>query len=120
MSASTTIVIVPFQTTVTASSVTIRYALTAAAQITLSVSPTVGTKTSAKGAARDSASKAGTPGEGPVIVATSNGKIGSDTITWNRKLSGKKAKAGTYTLTLQASAGMARAKATEKVRLSSR
>ncbi|MGA9314346.1 MAG: hypothetical protein WBV77_06925 [Solirubrobacteraceae bacterium] len=118
--APTTIVIVPFQTIVAASSVTVHYALTAAAKVTLSVTTAAGAKTAAKGASRDSARKAGATSKGPVIVATSNGKVGSDTITWNRKLSGKQAKAGTYTLTLQASAGTAQAKAAEKVRLSSR
>lgn len=120
VNASTTIVIVPFQTTVTASSVTVHYALTAAAKVTLSVTATASAKTAVKGASRDSARKAGkTTNKGPVIVATSNGKVGSDTITWNRKLSGKLAKSGAYTLTLQASAGTAQAKAAEKVRLSS-
>jgi streptogramin lyase len=119
VNASTIIVIVPFQTTVTASSVTVHYALTAAAKITLSVTATAGAKTATKGASGNPARKAGGTAKGAVIVATSNGKVGSDTIKWNRKLSGKYAKAGTYTLTLQASTGTAQAKAAEKVRLSS-
>jgi hypothetical protein len=122
VNAPTTIVIVPFQTTVTASSVTVHYALTGAAKVTLSVTAGTGATTAAKANSRDLgdlAKKTAGTSKGPVVVATSKGKVGSDTITWNRELSGKHAKAGTYTLTLQASAGTAQAKATEKVRLSS-
>jgi streptogramin lyase len=90
-----TIVIVPFQTTVTSKLVTVRYALTGAAAITLSVG---------------SGSKA-------TVVAHATGRVGSNSISWNRKMTGKAAKPGTYTLTLQASVGGLLAKAAERVKL---
>jgi hypothetical protein len=45
------------------------------------------------------------------------GRVGSNSISWNRKMTGKAAKPGTYTLTLQASAGSLLAKAAERVKL---
>jgi hypothetical protein len=79
------------------SKVTVRYALTAAAKITLSVAPAHGHAT---------------------VVAHAKAHAGvKDQITWNRKLHGKTAKPGKYKLTLTATAGGLSSHSTVTIRL---
>ena len=90
------LVVVAFQASVTKARVTISFALTDPAQVSLSVSPPKG--------------RAAT-------VAKTMGVRGVNRISWNRKLSGKRAKKGLYRLTLLASSSGSRASTTSKVAL---
>lgn len=74
----------------------VRYALTGRADVTLKVRPPKG-KT--------------------VTVAKARGKAGINTISWNGKLKGKKARKGTYRLTVTAKAGGRTRSTTMKVKL---
>lgn len=78
------VVVVAFRVRVSARRVTVSYALTGPCAIKL-------TATRGKGKA--------------VTVATAEGKAGLNTIVWNRKLAGKRAKPGTYRLKVTATAG---------------
>jgi hypothetical protein len=50
-------------------------------------------------------------------VAKASGRRGANTISWTRRLAGKRARKGVYRLTLLASAGGSRASTTLKVTL---
>jgi hypothetical protein len=90
------LVLVAFQTRVTAKRVTVKYALTGPAQVTLTVQPR-------KGKSRR--------------VTTATGKLGVNAISWNRKLGKKAAKAGTYKLLLAATVGGRQSKTSISARL---
>lgn len=78
------IALVAYQATARSSKVTVRYALTGPADITLKVKPPKGRTTT---------------------VAKAKGRAGINKISWNRKLGGKKAGKGTYKLSITATAG---------------
>lgn len=90
------LVLVAFSAQVSASRVSVRFVLTAAAGVTLEVK--------------------GTKGKA-VRVASAKGKAGVNTISWNRKLAGKRAARGTYRLTVKASTAGATAASTISARL---
>ena len=96
MCASDLVVILAFQAKVSASRVLVRYVMTNPAKLALSVKPSRGKATT---------------------VRTTNGKAGIGTISWNRRLHAKKAKAGTYGLTITATANGKKAPTTIKIRL---
>lgn len=78
------LVLTATKATKSAKQISVRYTLNEAANVTLSV---------------------GAPHKRPVAVSTKKARAGLDTITWNRKLKGKKAGKGRYTLTLTAIVG---------------
>lgn len=77
------LVLVAYQTTVSAKAVSVRYALTTAASVWLVVKPRTGKS---------------------AIVTRVTGRPGLNQIRWNRRLAGRRAKAGRYQLQLVASA----------------
>ena len=89
-------VLVAYQATASASKVTVRYALTGPAAITLKVKPRKGAE---------------------ATVAKANGKAGINQISWNRKLKSKKASKGTYKLTITATAAGRTVSSTVSVKL---
>lgn len=80
------LVLVAYQARVSAKKVSVDYAMTGPASVTL---------------------VATAPRGKPVKVATANARAGLNTISWNRKLAGKRAKRGTYKLAVIAVAGAA-------------
>jgi len=74
----------------------VRYALTAAAQIKLSIKP---------------------PRGRTLVVATARGRAGLDKITWNRKLKRKHAPHGRYKLIVTATVGKRSVQSTLTVRI---
>jgi hypothetical protein len=78
------LVVTATKATKTAKHVSISYTLNLPANVTLSV---------------------GAPRKRPVVVTVKKGKAGLDTIVWNRKIKGKKAGKGRYTLTITAITG---------------
>jgi hypothetical protein len=90
------LVLVAFQARVSSKRVVVSYALTGPAGITLS-------------AARK--------GGRARIVARKRGRAGVDRVTWNRKLAGKRAKPGTYRLTVTATANGKKATSALRIRL---
>jgi Ca2+-binding RTX toxin-like protein len=74
-----TLVLIAYQARVSARHVTVSYALTGAANVTLSVTA---------------------PRGRPTVVSRARGRAGINHITWNRRLNGKRAGHGTYRLTL--------------------
>lgn len=77
------LVLVAYQTSISAKKVTVRYALTGPAKITLTVTA---------------------PKSRSVKVATATGKAGLNAISWNRRLHGKPANKGIYKLKLTGTA----------------
>jgi sugar lactone lactonase YvrE len=75
------LVLVAFETTVKHGAVTVRYAITAAAKLALTVKP---------------------PHGAAVTVARATGHAGVGALSWNEKLHGKRAKHGRYLLTITA------------------
>ncbi|HEX4189037.1 MAG TPA: hypothetical protein VHY83_14175 [Solirubrobacteraceae bacterium] len=90
------ITLVAFQASVSKSSVTVRYVLTGPASVSLVVKPPHGSS---------------------VKVANGTGLTGVNTLTWNRKLRGKKAARGTYKLSVQAKAGSSQVSSALSARL---
>lgn len=78
------LVVTAYDARVNVSSVTVRYALTATAAVALRVT---------------------TPAGRTVTVATATGQAGTNTITWNRRIDGRPAPAGSYRLGVVAAAG---------------
>jgi streptogramin lyase len=90
------LVIVAASASVTHSAVTLKYALTGSARVTLGVKK----------------------GKGPTVtVATATGKAGVNTIRWNRKLGKKRAKSGSYALIVAATSGTLQTRSSLTVRL---
>jgi hypothetical protein len=77
------LVLVAYRATVTRTSVTVRYALTGAARIVLRVKPRTGST---------------------VTVTRATGTAGINAIRWNRRLAGRRARAGSYQLQVVATA----------------
>jgi hypothetical protein len=90
------LVLVAYQAGVATRRVTVRYALTGPAGVTLRVKP---------------------PRGATVTVAKADGKAGINTIRWNRRIKGRRAARGTYRLTVTASAGGRTASSSLVVRL---
>jgi hypothetical protein len=90
------LVLVAYQASAAARRVRVRYALTGPAAITLSVRRGTGAWTR---------------------VARSSGVAGLNTISWNRRIGGRRALAGRYTLRVSAAAGGRTASSTLSVRL---
>jgi sugar lactone lactonase YvrE len=95
-SAKGTLLLLAFQTVTTSSRVTVRFVLTGAASLTLSVRATGGRRL---GAAR------------------ATGRAGLGELVWNRKLGRSPAPRGTYTLTVTATVGRTSAAGSLSVRL---
>jgi hypothetical protein len=93
--AAARLVVVAYQARTTRTRVTVRYALTDTAALTLTVKPQRGT---------------------PVTIRRS-GRAGLGQISWNRKLGSKRAPNGTYRLTLTATDKGRRASSTRTIRL---
>ena len=90
------LVLVAYQARVTSRRVTVRYALTGPANIALRVKPSSGpTRT----------------------VARTTGKAGINSVSWNRRLGGRRAPRGRYRLSVVASAGGRDATSSIRVRL---
>ncbi len=85
-----------FGPTVTGRAVTVRYALSGAAAVTLAVSG---------------------PGQPSTVVVRASGRPGFRELTWNRTVHGKPAKRGRYTLTVTAAVGGHTASSRVSVRL---
>jgi streptogramin lyase len=94
--ASAPITLVAFQASVSKSSVVVRYVLTGTASVALVVKPPRGSS---------------------ATVAKATGHKGVNTLTWNRKLRGKKAARGTYKLSVFAKAGGAQVSSVLTARL---
>lgn len=90
------LVLVSYQQRITSRRVSVRYALTSQAKVTLTVVPPKGRS---------------------VTVAKADGRVGRNVIAWNRRLSGRRAKPGTYRLRVTATAGRQSATSTVRVRL---
>ena len=90
------LVLVAFTATARHGHVTLRYALTGSASLTLSVKPPRGKS---------------------LTVAHGKGRAGVGQISWNGKLRGLRARHGVYTLTLTATAGAQRVASSRRVRL---
>jgi hypothetical protein len=90
------LVLVAFRAAVAHSRVTVRYALTADASITLAVKPAHGR---------------------PVVVAHTRGRAGLGRIAWNRSLHGRPARHGGYKLTVIATLGADTASSALSIRL---
>jgi virginiamycin B lyase len=91
------LVLVAFQARVKPRVVMVRYVLTANVAVTLSVKASRGGR--------------------PVVVKRARGRAGLDRISWNRRLKGKPARAGRYTLIVTAKRGQRRVSSTLSVRL---
>jgi len=78
------LVLVAYKARASQSKVTVSYALTGPAQVDMTVSR---------------------PGGKTAKVASARGKAGINTISWNRKISGKAAKMGSYKITLKVAGG---------------
>jgi hypothetical protein len=81
---SATVLLLAFDPTVARTSVTVRYALSSGAPVTLSVTPAGGK---------------------PGVVARAAGRAGWSVLTWNRRINGAPATRGRYTLTVTATVG---------------
>lgn len=90
------VLLLAFQPLVGRASVTVRYALSGAAPVTLSVRRAGGT---------------------PAVVARAAGRVGWGVLSWNRRIGGAVAGRGRYTLTVTASAGPRSATSSVSVRL---
>jgi hypothetical protein len=87
-----------FQARVARTRVAVRYVLTHTAPVTLAVQ------------------RAGTRGKA-VTVGRATGRAGLNTIRWNRRLNGKRARSGRYRLTVIATRGSVKARSAIRVRL---
>jgi streptogramin lyase len=94
--ASAPITVVAFKASVSRSKVTVSYVLTGAASVALQVKPP-------KGAA--------------FTAATASGHRGVNTLSWNRKLRGKRARKGSYKLSVVVKAGAVQASSALSARL---
>lgn len=95
-SASGKIALTAFGADLTAAAVSVRYALSGAASVTLSVSSGAGA---------------------PTVVARGSGRVGFGLLSWNRRLRGAPAARGRYTLTLTATTAGRSASSKLSVRL---
>jgi sugar lactone lactonase YvrE len=95
-SSSAALLLLAFEPTVAKASVTVRYALSSGAAITLSATPAGGK---------------------PTVVARAAGRAGWGVLRWNRRLGGAAAGHGRYTLTVTATLGGHSATSSVSVRL---